>query len=344
MVDKRKNTDSQFASPTTAKTPKIVTPGEPSNNNPALSIVTHRGASQAESIRPEAELYPVQTKRLVLEGNPSYYRKLLDRKEIGYRRTGAGKVLTFRSFDLNVSYFRTAITDVMSRVLKIRYQSNGSMRQTEIDTEIATFVPHIVNVCMSALYAKLRSLNKSYGRHGTRYATAPVYTKDIEIPLPLALAIQELGSFQTQNLENNVIMIPTYPEGVQHEGRTAAEFPVAEYLSYVPTLLDLKIPLKSVDARIKTGSAWWTYKLEVIHYTADFICTIPRSLYSDMTALLRTLFLSGSLEQPPEDLVVFPEDQATFGTLLNCLSAGFNARTFLALIGGPKEEWSFGTN
>ncbi|QCD86406.1 hypothetical protein DEO72_LG3g928 [Vigna unguiculata] len=268
----------------------------------------------------------------------------MDFKEmgVGYRRVGASNKVTVKSFDINVTYLRTAITDVMTRVLTIRYSLNH-MRESVINEEITTYVPHIVNMCMSALYAKLHNTNKTYGLHATRYTTDPSYTKDIELPLPLALAIQEFGSFRTHSLQENKIMVPTYPEGTQFEERSVVDLPIAEYLAYVPTLLQLGIQMKSVDAEIGKGSAWWTYKVEVILSTTDFLCTLPRSHYSDMSALLRMLFLSGSEESHPEDVVTFADNTTTYGTLVHRLTTGFNSRTILALIHSPSEECSFGS-
>ncbi|KAG2390763.1 uncharacterized protein HKW66_Vig0252990 [Vigna angularis] len=321
-------------------------PGETSQGDPTidLSIVVSGRSDQPPRQEPTAhELVPILTKRLVLDGNPTYLRKLVDRGEIGYRRVGAGKALTARSFNVNVRYFRDSIKDVMTKVLTVRYENLGDMRPTDITAEITTYVPHIADICMTALYAKLRSINLAYGQHATRYTTAPSYTKDIELPLPLALAIQEFGSFQSHSLESNLIMIPTYPEGTQHEGRSAAAYPFAEYLTYVPTLARLGIPLKSVDAGVKTGSAWWTFKLEVIFGSADLICTLPRSHYSDMSAQLRMLFIAGDETHPPEDIVSLPATYNNFGTLASLITKQYNSRTFLAIIHGPKEEWDYGT-
>ncbi|XP_073018254.1 uncharacterized protein [Primulina eburnea] len=196
-----------------------------------------------------------------------------------------------------------------------------------------------------AIYAKLRSIFKAYGKHASRYASAPAYTKDVELPLPFALAIQELGVFETCSLLTNFVYAPTYPEGVEHEGRKKSAYPHAEYLSYLPTLKELGIPCKSIDPRVKTGSSWWTYKVKNFHDTHDLICTLPPSLYSDLSAIIRSVFLIPKLESNEcKDVVQPPADAKDYGTRLKDVIPGSAVRSFLALCHGPEEEWSHGTN
>ncbi|XP_014521564.1 uncharacterized protein LOC106778153 isoform X1 [Vigna radiata var. radiata] len=294
-------------------------------------MLSRQTGQSSQTEPPASELVPVLTKRLVLDGNPTYLRNLVECQEIGYEREWAGKALTVRSVNINVQYFRNSIVSVMTKVLTARYEYLGK-RKTDITADITTYV-----------YAKLRGINRLYGQHATRYATAPSYTKDIELPLPLALAIQEFGSFNTHSLERNLIMIPTYPEGTQHEGRSAATYPSVEYLTYVSTLTRLGIPLKSVDSRVKSGSAWWTFKLRIISDSVDLICTLPRSHYSDMSVQLRMLFISSDDEHPPQDIIALDDPQPNYGTLASLITQQFNSRTFLAIIQGPKEEWDFGS-
>lgn len=163
---------------------------------------------------------------------------------------------------------------------------------------------------MSALYAKLRSIHKSYGKHGTRYTSSPSYSEEVEILPPFALAIQEFGAFETHSLENQSIYSPTFPEGNQNEGREKAEYPLTEYLSFLPTIKSLAIPCKSIDSKLTAGSAWWTYIVRNVHHTSDLVCTLPPLHYSYQTAVLRSVYMAPtSIDDPTvANIVKVPKD------------------------------------
>lgn len=283
--------------------------------------------------------------RLVADINPLLIKRLEARNEIGFRRLLGNKRPTFVVMELNVPYFRACITDVMTGVLRHRYHHSGSYRTSEIEAEIKDIVPYVVDMCCSALYAKFRSIHKSYGTKGTRYTTSPLYTKEIELPLPLALAIEQFGSFETHSLVKNVLIAPTFPEGVTNEGRSKTEFIATQYLAYIPTFKELGIPCKTVDTRQKTGTPWWTYRIQVVNDTADLVCMIPASHYTDLSADLRLLFLSTQGEEKKfEQLIIFPDayKKLDYGTRDREERSGSNIRTFLALCHGPEEEWTHG--
>nr|WKB12160.1 coat protein 2 [Allium deltapartitivirus] len=291
----------------------------------------------------QSELIPRQLQRLTLDVNPAYIRKLKDREELGYMRAADKQELEVKSFELDPKALRDAMTGTLKAALTYRWFAHTSMSNTQIETQINKIAPYIVDMCMSALYAKLRNIHKAYGKHGTRYPSAPLYNKDFELPLPFALAIQELGVIQTHSMETNYLLVPTYPEGTQNEGRSSADFPGAQYMSYVPKLKSNGILCKSVDTRIKHGSAWWTFKVENAYGTSDLVGILPPSHYSDLSAQLRALFLHCDEDDKCQDIIKLDANTATYTTKLRDFLPGFNVRTFLALIHAPKNEWTAGT-
>ena len=291
----------------------------------------------------DAQLVFREQLRQTLDVDPKYLSLLTTRGEIGYWRASDRKVLANRVLTLDCTEFRRTIGATLTSALRIVYYQQGSMRQADIDAEIAAFVPLAVDVCMTALYAKLRNIHRSHNVHPTRYTTAPSYAKDVELPLPFALAIQELGVFETNSLTANVLCIPTFPEGTQHEGRAAAANHITRYLSYLPTLRELGLPLKTIDVHLKKGSPWWTYKLSVQDNTVDLVCTIPPSLYTDFSAQLRMLFIVPTAADAFDAAELVEHDAAIphFGVRAKELRRGINYRAFLALCHSPSECWTF---
>ncbi|KAL4576034.1 hypothetical protein LXL04_012122 [Taraxacum kok-saghyz] len=202
-------------------------------------------------------------------------------------------------FEIDVEYFRDAMYDVLTTVL-------------------------IDRIC---------------GLYKTRYLSPPSYSNKIELPLPFALAIQEFGHFTTHSLQNNYLMVPTYPENTRNEGRASYDFPAAEYQSYIPTLKRLGIEMKSVDNKVISGSPWWTFKVLNLEKTPDLVCTLPRSHYSDLDAVLRSVFcFADHASGECKDVIKLPADTGDYGTLMHCMKPGLNARSFLALINDGTEE------
>ncbi|DAZ87293.1 TPA_asm: coat protein [Arceuthobium sichuanense virus 6] len=287
------------------------------------------------------ELLPVAPSVLNYAANPNYLRLLRSRNEIGYFKTILKETLTSQSFEIVVSYFRYAMTQTLKSAILLRYLNSQEPRTSDAEAKINALVPLAVDVTMSALYARLRNLNRAFVKHATRYTSAPSYTKDVELPLPFALAIQEIGSFETQALSTNVVYLPTYPEGVNYDGRSNPQYKYAEYQSYVPFMKSIGIPCKTIDPNNKLGSAWWTLKVSNQHATTDLLCTLPQSHYSDHSVVLRQLFLvtpQGS-SQPSDDIVNFGQNHENYGYRAKAVRPASNVRAFLALCHAPTEEW-----
>jgi len=297
-----------------------------------------------DGARKQAELLFREHTRLTLDINPLYTSRLEGRREIGFYHHVNGKKLDAIYFEINVREFRRCITDVLTKVLTIRYYSHGNLRDSEIATELAEIVPLTVSATMCALYAKLRSIHRAYGKLTSRYTTPPRYTKEVELPLPLAIAIQDFGTFQTSCLPTNYVFAPTYPEGTLYEGRADADFNITDYLSYIPTFRQLGLPLKTVDPVMKKGTSWWTYQVSNSDNTTDLTCILPPSLYTPLSAQIRSLFLA-TKENSTEcsDIISFTgKTIVSFGVRLCEAPPNTNVRTFLALSHGPLEEWSNG--
>lgn len=290
-----------------------------------------------------AELLFRERTRLNLSINPALISRLENRRELGYCVNPANRDLQFVTYDLIVTEFRRSVTNLLTSVLTARFHDRSNLRPSEITTEIARIVPLTVHACMCAVYAKLRQIHRTHGRLSTRYATPPHYNKEIELPLPLAIAIQELGMFQTESLTQNYIMAPTYPEATRYEGREVDDFNITNYQSCIPIFKDLGIPCKSVDPNIKKGSAWWTFLVSNTEGTCDLCCQIPPTCYTDLAVTVRALFLSKdtTTDNTPE-LFTWNAETPNYGTLLREAPSTINVRAFFALCHGPKDEWSNG--
>lgn len=315
-------------------TSSAIVPFDPKQKGPATEI-------DDENLLNTELVLNVQ-RRTTVEINPHLIRKLEDSNEIGYRKPLTKKKAKFTTLDVDPAEVRRCIAAVLQPVLLKRYLALGSYRSSEIAVLVKELTDLTVDACMAALYAKFRSIHRTYGTLGNRYTTPATYTREMELPLPLALAIEEFGAFETHSLTENLLLAPTYPEGTKNEGRSVDELKTTEYISYLPTFKELRIPCKAVDTRLKNGTAWWTLKVRNTYSVTDLQMTLPPSHYSDLAAQLRALFLAGQAEKrdEPLDFVKFTEPVANYGIRYRDLRDGYNIRVFFALIHGPEEEWS----
>lgn len=87
---------------------------------------------------------------------------------------------------------------------------------------------------------------------------------------------------------------------------------------------------------VKLGSVWWMYSVQNIHDTSDLGYILPPSHYSDLSIIVRSVFLF------PDKSSNYSEEATNYDIQHREMCPGYNIRSFLALCHGPKEEWSYG--
>nr|QPL17799.1 coat protein [Pistacia cryptic virus] len=307
---------------------EIVSVGHPSDH------VSGGDAAQASS------LIPRYHERLSLTINPNYLQLLTADGTLGFDRLPGQRMPSMRYYTIDLDVFTAAISNVMTSYLTLKLIEQGKMTQGQVTNEVAIQTPVIVNACVSALYAKLRNIHKSFGTYAARFNAPATYSKDIELPLPLADAIQNFGVFNPNGTLNHYVCVPVYPEGVQNEGRSTQLWQSYQYEAYIPVLKSLGIPVKSVDTRIKSGSAWWTYRPQLVDGHYDFRCIFPPSNYSEHSAVLASIFLVINDDDEPIPLIAYQADDVNYPVRLREVPAGFQLRAFSALCHAPSEEWN----
>lgn len=127
-----------------------------------------------------------------------------------------------------------------------------------------------------------------------------------------------------------------------NEGRSTQIWEAYRYESDVPQLKSLGIPVKSVDIRLKIGSPWWTYKVELHHGHYDLRCIFSPSNYSDHSCMLASMFL-GTTGEPPVVVPIIthlPDDMPDYPVRYRQIPDGYQPRAFAALCLAPRHEWS----
>ncbi|GER36771.1 pheophorbide a oxygenase family protein [Striga asiatica] len=281
-------------------------------------------------------------KPLSLTINPDYVRKLKASNILGFQRLPAASRSTARYYTLRVDQLRSRFSYILENYLSIKLNEQEEILSfDEVTNKVNAITPIIVNACMTAVYLKLHNIHKSFQTHSTRFATPPSYTEDLELPLPFADAISQLGVFTPSGLTKNIFCVPVYPEGTENEGRSSEIWHNYDYENVMPCLRTLGIKLKSVDTKSEVGSAWWTFRHEHVYGHFDLRCIFSPVNYSDHACLLASMFIPH--ENPDNDassLIVFHNDDVpNYPCRLREIPPGFQLRAFSALCHGPREEW-----
>eukprot|EP00262_Sarcandra_glabra_P017759 TRINITY_DN6185_c0_g1_i1.p1 TRINITY_DN6185_c0_g1~~TRINITY_DN6185_c0_g1_i1.p1 ORF type:complete len:345 (+),score=18.40 TRINITY_DN6185_c0_g1_i1:170-1204(+) len=333
-----------------SKRPREVDESSIMEQEPSLERALIVKSSQKEtSTKDQKDSKPIDSvprafERLSLTVNPSYLTRLRAANELGYERPFEQRRLPKRHYEIQISNLRDAMTYVLSNFIIWKQAEQGRFTIGQINSEVNEIVPICVDACMTALYAKLRTIHKQYGTYAHRFNAPATYAKDIELPLPFADAIQNFGVFETRCMKKNYVLVPVYPEGIKNEGRKNEEWHSNKYESCLPILRECGIPMKNVDTRIKFGHAWWTYKVEEAHGAYDFRCILPSLHYSDHSAILASMFFYLDRERRPVQIIRHLPDDADYGLRLREVRAGFQLRAFAALCHLPSEEWNSFTN
>jgi len=283
---------------------------------------------------------PIRIERARSSVPPKITSRLLSADIIGHLRPPTERFIDTRFYQVNPTMLLAKIKMILNCVLPSCYHNKSKAIAASATSDIAQMVPLTADACMSALYAKLRTIHKQYGKYSSRFTTPASYHKDIELPTPLADAISNIGVFESTCATKCYLFVPVFPEGTKYEGRSQEEWNSNKYESCMEIYRRLDIPLRNVDTRVKTGSAWWTLKIgaEYEQYFATMI--VPPLHYSDNAVTTSLMFMSVDNEDKAENFVQFKTDDENYGKRFRRIRSGAQTRAFMALAQMTEEDWT----
>nr|CAH2618889.1 putative coat protein 2 [Port Orford cedar deltapartitivirus]CAI5383879.1 putative coat protein 2 [Port Orford cedar deltapartitivirus] len=295
---------------------------------------------RAAADEPTVEYFHKRAYQVEAEVNPNYILELRATHELGFTRQFSQWKPKIIYVELIPENMRTLISSTLAASFAQRFIRSGNLRINMITSILKDIVPVTCDAIMAATYAKLRYIHKLHGEHQQRYSGSPSYNKDIELPFPFAIAIQDLGIVESQDTEDKSLYLPDFPEGTANEGRKETKWSAFTYQSYIPMMKENGVIFKSVNPHLKVGSAWWTLKVEKQRNTVDLICTLPPLHYTPQSVATRALFLDTS--KAPADTQIIKTDNLPldYGSYLREGGMGYNIRAFHALCQAPEEDWN----
>ena len=198
-------------------------------------------------------------------GNKQYEMMLSSEGRFGtfYRRDKTENSLEWAEIDVTV--YRRSIYFTMEEVLRCCMVKAGYKNAEEIGCLLTRYVPQIVNgVCMLT-YLKIRSINMALSPEGDRYIVKPKVQIPLEVPLPFAIAISQLGAVEVNSMPQRMIAFPaiSVAEAAHFMIPQNKCFKAVYYTQAVKFAKSLGIEFSSVDLDMKMGSAWWLLRGEI---------------------------------------------------------------------------------
>ena len=290
---------------------------------------------------PARDLIQWPIERLATQVNQVFLDTIIQNGEGGYEVPDDQIVPTLRVYEINVTNLRNAFSSVLYNILRTKFIERGD-RTVTAATILATNVSTLTaDACMAALYAKLRTLHRQIYTYKGRFTDQPTYTKDIELPLPFAVAIDGIGMFRTSAMSTRYNVVPVYPEGTKNEGRSGDSINFLEYKSYLAYFAEIGIPTRTIDTRVSPGNAWWTYRTSYDGDVYDLKINYPPLHFNDHLANLAIMFLGNSgADRNNASIIQTQATDSDYGWHVKDIREGEQARAFAALSQWAPRYWN----
>ncbi|UFK61915.1 coat protein 1 [Silvergrass cryptic virus 1] len=288
-----------------------------------------------EAAAPVSELVPVRYERLAGETKPGFAMSMQNVGELGYMKAPLNQLMANRTYELAPTIIRQRLTAVLTSVLTLLFRERGNLSIAASAATAATYATLTADGCMSALYGRLRNIHKATGVNPTRYTSPPIYNKTYELPLPFALAIEGIGVFVLDDVQNKRLIVPTYPENTRNEGRSADTWNTTQYVTAVANMKAHGIPFKKIDLHQQSGNPWWTFKSVYNHTAFDLKCIFPPTMYTLLANTIATMFLSRA-EGAAVQILTHKDDDVDYPRRARDIDPQEVAKAFFALCHFPK--------
>jgi hypothetical protein len=160
----------------------------------------------------------------------------------------------------------------------------------------------------------------------------------LEVPLPFAIAISQLGAVEINSMPERTIALPaiSVAEAAHFMIPQNQCFKAFDYAQAVKFAKSLGIEFSTVDLNMKTGSAWWLLRGEITEEVFYLSLPLPESNFNEDNAILHSMFCLNPDRSFGTTLFTLGElDAGTYGYILRNPHKGMNANSFFALCSGP---------
>ncbi|OIT06636.1 hypothetical protein A4A49_02124 [Nicotiana attenuata] len=232
---------------------------------------------------------------------------------------------------VNAAEYRDGIRRSLDTVLTRAMRLKGYTDENEIEQRLAVITPHLIHGICVMTYLKLRAVNLFIPTQGERFYNKPKTPAPFEVPVPYALAIQQLGVVEARK---RTAFIPTLTkaDGESTFLPASAKWNPCGYTQAVEFCKSIGLRFQSVDLSVKIGSSWWLFRPVLEGNYFELRCPLPEDNFTESGSVLHTLFLHDADDGPNNaimDLSAIPDKN--YGSMLRNPPQGISVNSFFAI-------------
>ncbi|XP_062011188.1 uncharacterized protein LOC133727802 [Rosa rugosa] len=239
--------------------------------------------------------------------------------------------------ELDVQKFWNSVNDTLTAVISRALNLSPEFQKLDHIKQQATyFATEITKGVCVLTYLKLRAVNFSldFGLGASRFFKKPMVHSPFEVPQPFGVAISGLGFVRITSLPFEQIICPTLSE-VNATGLclpSDQSWSFHRYSQAVEFAKGIGLKFSTVDLSVNLGSSWWLYRPVVDGGIFRLQCILPPDNYSKESAVVRTLFMSSSVDNIAghEIFDLSSVENHDYGSMLRNPHEGINVSTYLA--------------
>nr|CAH2618929.1 putative coat protein [Subalpine fir deltapartitivirus]CAI5384014.1 putative coat protein [Subalpine fir deltapartitivirus] len=242
--------------------------------------------------------------------------------------------------ELNIDNIRSSIALVLFSEIRDRLEKRRDVTESDVNKWSDEWATIMTNSTILVIYQKLRIMHKLINVNSSRFAAKVNVTGDLEIPLPYAHCIQELGHVRISDLTKEMFVVPTFPDNVGFGTASFTDWSHAKHNRVVRSMKDIDISFATVDVRKIRGSTWWLYQQIQTGSSVRLVCPLPEVNFHEGGAVLHSLFLKGESQVIANEIAdLNPIQGKTYGLMLQNPPPGIQYCSFRALCSEDQTQW-----
>nr|CAH2618946.1 putative coat protein [Japanese plum-yew deltapartitivirus]CAI5383960.1 putative coat protein [Japanese plum-yew deltapartitivirus] len=259
---------------------------------------------------------------------------------VGHRFSREKLEKTPTYINIDVVNIQTAIGETLTGEFSRLLRAKGVLDSNELLQRAAVLADWMVNGASLLIFLKLQEIHFTDWTQYRKFAEGPRIVQEIEIPLPYALCIQQLGTVKINSMTTEMTVIPTYPTNVTDFFLTDTNWNAAEHAENVAYVKALGVPCSTVNLSTKIGSAWWLMRQETVDGTVRISCPLPESNFTEAGTVMNSMFLTGRGDPVINKIAdLTPLGIKNYGIMLQNPRRGIQVAAFHALCGSDDNFW-----
>lgn len=243
--------------------------------------------------------------------------------------------------ELNPERIARAVQFVLESEIRDRLTKKGDITYGDVDQWSQDWAETMTHSVLLVIYQKLRVIHRLIAIQRNRFIAKVNVTGDLEVPVPYAFSVQQLGHVKIADVSKEMLVVPTYPENTLNFGTNPAiSWSHAKHNRVVQRLKEIGIACTAIDVKKVKGSTWWLFRQVQTGSSIRLTCPLPEVNFHEDGAVLHSLYLRGEDRVLVNEIAnLGPLGNNTYGLMLQNPVSGIQLCSFRALLEEDESQW-----